>query len=372
MPNTLMSRPISPRTARTESGPPPGTAHSRATAELYSTCAGSPIDGSPSVRPVCPAPVIVAGVGTGRALIAASSSAVTWAIRAVSSSSWPSSIRASWAWWSVNRPCRARSRAVRRQRARPWASSARTLGLRSPGDQRLDHRPAGHPEHVGEHRRDLDQSVLEQLLDPLLDPGAVLDQVEPGPGQIPHADASARQAPATGTPSTARPACQPHRVELVGLRATRHVLHLRGVDQPHRQPGRLEQIVERAPVVRGGLQHHPRRPARSADDHPARPAPRWSPRPPRPWSPAGPGSSRAAPAGTPSRWPWPHRSPRPAPRSVRAHRPAPRPAAASPCPPPRAVGSPGGAARGDRWDSQNLTGVLVATVRNPSRAPAPD
>src|SRR4051794_6467865 len=30
------------------------------------------------------------------------------------------------------------------------------------------------------------------------------------------------------------------------------------------------------------------------------------------------------------------------------------------------------AARGDRWDSQNLTGVLVATVRNPSRAPAPD
>src|SRR5207342_2883794 len=33
------------------------------------------------------------------------------------------------------------------------------------------------------------------------------------------------------------------------------------------------------------------------------------------------------------------------------------------------VASPGGAARGDRWDSQNLTGVLVATVRNPSRGP---
>jgi hypothetical protein len=36
------------------------------------------------------------------------------------------------------------------------------------------------------------------------------------------------------------------------------------------------------------------------------------------------------------------------------------------------VASPRGAARGDRWDSQNLTGVLVATVRNPSRAPAPN
>jgi len=33
------------------------------------------------------------------------------------------------------------------------------------------------------------------------------------------------------------------------------------------------------------------------------------------------------------------------------------------------VASPDGAARGDRWDSQNLTGVLVATVRNPSKGP---
>jgi hypothetical protein len=29
----------------------------------------------------------------------------------------------------------------------------------------------------------------------------------------------------------------------------------------------------------------------------------------------------------------------------------------------------GGAARGVRWDWQNLTGVLVATMRNPSKGP---
>ncbi len=39
---------------------------------------------------------------------------------------------------------------------------------------------------VGEHAGDLDQGIFQQLLDPLLDPGAVLDQIEPGPGQITH------------------------------------------------------------------------------------------------------------------------------------------------------------------------------------------
>ena len=74
----------------------------------------------------------VEGGGAGSALIAASSSVVTSSMRAVSWSSWPSSSRASRAWWSVNRPCRARSRSARRARARPRASSASTFGLRRP------------------------------------------------------------------------------------------------------------------------------------------------------------------------------------------------------------------------------------------------
>jgi hypothetical protein len=59
-------------------------------------------------------------------------------------------------------------------------------GAALPGDQRLDHRPAADPVDVGEHGGDLDQGVLQQLFDPLLDPGAVLDQIEPGPGEITH------------------------------------------------------------------------------------------------------------------------------------------------------------------------------------------
>ena len=49
------------------------------------------------------------------------------------------------------------------------------LRVTLPSDQHLDHRPARDAVHVGEHRRDLDQRVLEQLLHSLLDPGAVLD-----------------------------------------------------------------------------------------------------------------------------------------------------------------------------------------------------
>jgi hypothetical protein len=63
------------------------------------------------------------------------------------------------------------------------ASSASAVGLRPPGDQRFDHRPARDPVDVGEHAGDLDQGVLQQLLDPLLDPGAVFDQIEAGPGE---------------------------------------------------------------------------------------------------------------------------------------------------------------------------------------------
>ena len=133
-------------------------------------------------------------------------------------------------------------------------------GVALPGDQRLDHRPAGDPERVGEYRRDLDQGVLEQLLDPLLDPDTVDDQIEPGPGQVPHPAHRLGRHQRRRDHRALRQLGQPHRVDLVGLRPARDVLGLRGVDQPHRQPGRLQQVVERAPVVRGGLHHHPLHP----------------------------------------------------------------------------------------------------------------
>ena len=106
---------------------------------------------------------------------------------------------------------------------------------------------------IGEHGRDLDQRVLEQLLHPLLDPGPVLDQVEASPGQVPHG------AHRLGGHERGRDhrllgqLGQPHRIQLVGLGPARHVLHLRGVDQPHRQAGGLQQVEERPPVIRGRL-----------------------------------------------------------------------------------------------------------------------
>jgi hypothetical protein len=50
---------------------------------------------------------------------------------------------------------------------------------------------------------------------------------------------------------------QPHRVQLVGLGPARQVLDVTGVDQPHHQPPRLQQVHERPPIVGGGLDHDP-------------------------------------------------------------------------------------------------------------------
>ena len=195
-----------------------------------------PRDGRADTRPGrSPAPVAaggggaggrgrVGGVGAGRALIAASSRSVTWVIRAVSSSSWPSSIRASRAWWSVNRPSRASFQSGAAGAGPAPGQLGQYLRAALPGDQRLDHRPAGDAVDVGEHRGDLDQGVLEQLLDPLLDPGAVLDQVEPGPGQIPHLAHRLGGHQRRGHHRPLGQLGQPHRVDLVGLRATRDVL----------------------------------------------------------------------------------------------------------------------------------------------------
>jgi hypothetical protein len=124
-------------------------------------------------------------------------------------------------------------------------------GAAPPGDQRLDHRPARDPMDVGEHGGNLDQSILQQLLDPLLDPGAVFDQIETGPGQITHLAHRLGGHQRGRHHRTLGQLCQPHRVDLVRLRATRHVLGLRRIHQPHRQAGGFQQVVERAPVVVG-------------------------------------------------------------------------------------------------------------------------
>ena len=53
---------------------------------------------------------------------------------------------------------------------------------------------------------------------------------------------------------------QPDGVQPVGLRPPGQVLDVPGVDQPHVEPVRLQQVERRPPVVRRGLHHHPGRP----------------------------------------------------------------------------------------------------------------
>jgi hypothetical protein len=67
---------------------------------------------------------------------------------------------------------------------RPARQLGQDLRVTLTGDQRRHHVPPGHPEHVTNHDRHLDQRVLQELFHPLLlrRPGG--DQVYPVPGEI--------------------------------------------------------------------------------------------------------------------------------------------------------------------------------------------
>ena len=116
-----------------------------------------------------------------------------------------------------------------------------------------DRRPRTGRETAGQ----LDLRVFQDLLHPVLVAGAVLGRTRCGPGQVPQLpdrlgrDERGAQHAALGELG------QPHRVELVGLRPARHVLHIPGVDQPAVQAPGFEQVEERLPVRAGGLHHHP-------------------------------------------------------------------------------------------------------------------
>ncbi len=96
------------------------------------------------------------------------------------------------AWWSLNRPTNASSQ-VRDLGAHPGPGQ---LGqhLRVPlaGDQRGHHVPAGDPEDVAGHHRQLDLGVLQQLLHPVLLRGRARRPDRSGSGSGPAAAGSAR------------------------------------------------------------------------------------------------------------------------------------------------------------------------------------
>jgi hypothetical protein len=125
------------------------------------------------------------------------------------------------------------------------------------GDQRLQHVPGRGGVQRARHRRHLDQGVLQQLLQPLPIPGALVGQVDPQPGVIPQLADLGRGHEAGPQHAPLGQLRQPHAVELVSLGAARHVLDLVGVDQLHPQARRFQQIEKRPPVVRSGLDRHP-------------------------------------------------------------------------------------------------------------------
>jgi hypothetical protein len=95
------------------------------------------------------------------------------------------------------------------------------------------------------------------LLQPLLVAGAIAGQVGAQPGVVPQpADLGGRDERGSQHAPLVQLA-QPHRIQLVGLGAARQVLDVVGVDQPDHQPPRLQHIDERPPVVGGGLHHDP-------------------------------------------------------------------------------------------------------------------
>jgi hypothetical protein len=95
------------------------------------------------------------------------------------------------------------------------------------------------------------------LLQPLLVAGALVSQVSTQPGVLPQpADRGGRDERGPQHAPLVELA-QPDRIQLVGLGAPRQVLDVAGVDQPHHQPPRLQQIHKWPPVVGRRLHHHP-------------------------------------------------------------------------------------------------------------------
>src|SRR6266568_1559319 len=122
---TLMCRPISAMSAWALSRPMPVTSSRRFTAG--STGAAGPV---PAWGPVVPS--AFTPWAAGMAAISSSIRAVSLPIWADRASTWSSSIRASSAWWSSNRPVSASIRAARLAFIFPRARSASIFGSRSP------------------------------------------------------------------------------------------------------------------------------------------------------------------------------------------------------------------------------------------------
>ncbi len=116
-------------------------------------------------------------------------------------------------------------------------------------DQRLQHVADRPGIQLAGHRRDLDQGVFQQFLQPGVVPGALPGQVGPQPGVVPQLPDLRRGDKRGPQHAPLGELGQPHRIQLVAFGPARSLLHVPGPDQLHIQPGRFQQVEPDSPVT---------------------------------------------------------------------------------------------------------------------------
>ena len=106
------------------------------------------------------------------------------------------------------------------------------VGVALPGDQGLEHGPAGDAEDVGDHGGQLDLGVFEEFLGALLFPGPLLGQGAPVAGQVAQFALRAGRDERGPEHAALGELGQPDCVQLVGFGPAGDVLDVAGVDQP--------------------------------------------------------------------------------------------------------------------------------------------
>ena len=145
----------------------------------------------------------------------------------------------------------------RRQLAAEPALGQRSQHLRvvGAGDQGFQHRPAGDADDVGGHAGELDPGVLEDLVQSLHLPGALLDLGLAVAGQLAQLPDRAGRHEAGADQTMLDQLGDPGRVGHIGL-PPRDVVQVGRVQQPALHLA-LEQLPDRLPVAPGRLHPHP-------------------------------------------------------------------------------------------------------------------
>jgi hypothetical protein len=125
------------------------------------------------------------------------------------------------------------------------------LGIAFPRDERLEHRPPGGAEHIGGDGGERDGGRLQDLLDSIGVPGAVLDQLPAEAGQLAQFADGRRRHETRPEPAMLQQPPDPLAILDVGL-PPGHRLDVLGVDEEELKAA-LQHLVDGPPVDPGAL-----------------------------------------------------------------------------------------------------------------------